>query len=116
MKKLGVFLFSTLLAFSSCGTKKSVETDPNYLGVEISSMKFEKPDTLVISQLDSLTTADQLPSYSKWEKTYVKDSESNKAYEFATIYDKSTGIIYTVKYLKDEQKYVVQKKKTTSVK
>ena len=38
----------------------------------------------------------------------------NKAYEYATIFDKTTGLIYTVKYLQDKSCYVVQKRKTSS--
>ena len=44
----------------------------------------------------------------------MKDGDTNVAYEYATIFDKSTGIIYTVKYLRDSKVYVVQKRRTTS--
>ena len=80
----------------------------------ITSVKNLGIDTLTVIQLDSLTKADKRPSYSKWNKSYMRDGETNKAYEYATIFDKTTGLIYTVKYLQDKSCYVVQKRKTSS--
>ena len=76
-------------------------------------LKTMKNDTLDILQLDSLTKADKLPEYNKWIKTPIKDGDDNNVYEYSTLYDKTTGIIYTVKQIKHNQ-YVVQKKKTTA--
>lgn len=73
-----------------------------------------KNDTLSIIQLDSLIKADNLPQYNKWVKTSIKDGDNNKSYEYGTLFDKNSGIIYTVKSLRDKSVYVVQKKKTTS--
>ena len=56
-----------------------------------------KNDTLDILQLDSLTKADKLPEYNKWLKTPIKDGDDNNLYEYSTLYDKTTGIIYTIK-------------------
>lgn len=115
MKKLGIFVTSLLLtvSFFSCNKSKTENSDNVYGGGKITSVKNMSVDTLSIRQLDSLTKADHLPSYSKWDKTYFKDDESYIQYEYATIMDNTSGIIYTVKYLKNKQKYVVQKRKTT---
>ena len=116
MKYLKYFLVTLITVFTlsctSCGSKKTV-TEPAYT-VSITSVQNLGIDTLTVIQLDSLTKADSLPSYSKWNKSYMRDGETNKAYEYATIFDKTTGLIYTVKYLQDKSRYVVQKRKTTS--
>lgn len=116
MKYLKYFLLTMITVFTlsctSCGSKKTL-TEPTYT-VSITSVKNLGIDTLTVIQLDSLTKADNLPSYSKWNKSYMRDGETNKAYEYATIYDKTTGLIYTVKYLQDKSCYVVQKRKTSS--
>jgi hypothetical protein len=69
-------------------------------------------DTLTVVQFDSLITADNLPAYKKWIKTYLKDAETNESIEYSTLYDKTTDIIYTIKYLTTNKKYVVLKRKT----
>lgn len=56
-----------------------------------------KNDTLDILQLDSLTKADKLPEYNKWIKTPIEDGDDSNVYEYSTLYDKTTGIIYTIK-------------------
>ena len=56
-----------------------------------------KKDTLDILQWDALTKADKLPEYNKWIKTPIKDSDDNNLYEYSTLYDKTTSIIYTIK-------------------
>lgn len=104
-------ILSVLLTFGSCGSQKTV-TDENSFGVNVTSIKNISIDTLIVTQLDSLTNTDKLPEYSKWNKTYLKDADSNKAYEYGTIYDSTSGIIYTVKFLKDKTVYVVSKKQT----
>lgn len=100
-----------MLSCSSC-CSSSKGTEPIY-SASITSIRNLGTDSLTVIQLDSLTTADKLPVYSKWNKSYMRDGDTNKAYEYATIFDKTTGIIYTVKYLRDEKIYVVQKRKTT---
>lgn len=116
MKSIKLFLLTLItvcvLSCSSCGTGTKV-AEPTY-SASITSVKNLGIDTLTVIQLDSLTNADKLPSYSKWNKSYMKDGDTNVAYEYATIFDKSTGIIYTVKYLRDSKVYVVQKRRTTS--
>lgn len=116
MKLLKTFFFTLIASFiiscSSCDTKKTDGT--NTYSATITSIKNLGVDTLNSLQIDSLTKVDKLPAYSKWNKSYMRDGDTNKAYEYATLYDKSTGIIYTVKYLREQQRYVVQKKKTTS--
>ena len=116
MKYLKYFLLTMITVFTlsctSCGSKKTL-TEPSYT-VSVTSVKNLGTDTLTVMQLDSWTKAANLPSYSKWNKSYMRDGETNKAYEYATIYDKTTGLIYTVKYLQDKSCYVVQKRKTSS--
>lgn len=118
MKNLKYILFGSLLSlmvsFSSCGTKNNSQGNDSTYSVSIKSVRTMKNDTLNSVQLDSLITVDSLPQYSKWIKTSIKDGDNNKAYEYGTLYDKNSGIIYTVKSLRDKSVYVVQKKKTTS--
>lgn len=116
MEFIKSFLFTLIavcmLSCSSCGSSNKV-TEPTY-SASITSVRNLGVDTLTVIQLDSLTKADKLPVYAKWNKSYMKDGDNNKSYEYTTIFDKTTGIIYTVKYLRDDKVYVVQKRKTTS--
>lgn len=118
MKSLKYILFGSLLSltvsFNSCGTKENTQKNDSTYSVSINSVRTMKNDTLNTIQLDSMIKADALPQYSKWIKTSIKDGDNNKAYEYGTLFDKNSGIIYTVKSLRDKSVYVVQKKKTTS--
>lgn len=120
MKSLKFILVGSLLSltfsFSSCDLKQNTgnnKSNDSIYSVSVKSVRTMKNDTLDILQLDSLTKADKLPSYQKWVKTPIKDGDDNTAYEYSTLYDKTTGIIYTIKQLKNKR-YVVQKKKTTT--
>ena len=120
MKSLKYILLGSLLcltfSFNSCDLKQNTgnnKSNDSIYSVSIKSVKTMKNDTLDILQLDSLTKADKLPEYNKWIKTPIKDGDDNNLYEYSTLYDKTTGIIYTIKQIKHNQ-YVVQKKKTTA--
>lgn len=106
---INMFIFCCVLF--SCGPTKSLQQDNTY-GVSIKNIKTLSLDTLTVVQFDSLITADKLPAYKKWVKTYLKDAETNESIEYSTLYDKTTDIIYTIKYLKTNKKYVVLKRKT----
>lgn len=114
MKKLLYILLCLVLVCSCDLTKKNAKQNDNVYGVSVSSIYKMSIDTFTVVQVDSMTKADKLPNKSKWETTYLKDGETNVAYEYKTLYDKNTGIIYTLKYLKNQKLYVVKKRKTTS--
>ena len=107
-------LLSLMVSFNSCGTKNNNQVKDSVYSVSITSVRTMNNDTLNSAQLDSLIMIDSLPQYDKWIKTSIKDADNNKAYEYGTLYDKNSGIIYTVKSLRDKSVYVVQKKKTAS--
>lgn len=120
MKSLKYILLGSLLSlafsFNSCDLKQNTgnnKSNDSTYSVSIKSVKTMKNDTLDILQLDSLTKADKLPEYNKWIKTPIEDGDDSNVYEYSTLYDKTTGIIYTIKQIKHNQ-YVVQKKKTTA--
>ena len=48
-----------------------------------------------------MVNVDKLPDYNKWVTTYLKDGSTNVAYQYSTLYDPETGIIYTIKQLRD---------------
>lgn len=119
MKSLKFILLGSLLSlaisFNSCDLKQDTRNKSNdsIYSVSIKSVRTMENDTLNILQLDSLVKVDKLPAYEKWVKTAIKDADDNNIYEYSTLYDKTTGIIYTIKQIRNK-KYVVQKKKTTS--
>lgn len=104
----------SIICMVACGSSKSV-VNPDAFGVTVDSVVTMSLDTLTVSQMDSMIVADELPVYSDWAKTYLKDGSNNKGYEWATLYDPTTGIVYTVKNIGNEQ-YVVMKRITRSKK
>ena len=117
MKRLN-FIIIGLLCMSLCFSCKKIfhnDDKPTY-GVNIKTVKNISFDTLTIVQLDSVIKADTLPEFKKWSKTYIKDAETNIPYEFSLLYDFKNGVVYTIKDLRDNQHYVMQKRQTTTVK
>ena len=115
MKKLS-FIIVCLLSLSLCfSCKKVIDNNKPTYGVNIKTVKNISFDTLTIFQLDSVIKTDTLPDFKKWSKTYIKDGETNIPYEYSLLYDYKNGMVYTIKTLKDSN-YVMQKRKTTSVK
>lgn len=76
------------ISISSCDYSNNKQTNTQTYGVSIKSVKNLGIDTLSFVQLDSLTHADKLPVYSKWSKSRIVDGDTNKSYEYATLYDK----------------------------
>lgn len=109
MKKL-LYLFVTLVLVCSCDQTKKTINDNTY-GVSVENVKSMGIDTLTAVQVDSMTKHDKLPNKSKWVKTYLKDEETKTGYEYTTLYDRTSNIVYTIKYLKNENVYVVKKRK-----
>lgn len=112
-------LYSVLTAVSimcmvACGSYKNV-VNPDTFGVTVDSVVTMSLDTLNIAQMDSMCVADELPAYANWTKTYLKDGSINKGFEWATLYDPTTGIVYTVKNIGND-KFVVMKRITRSKK
>lgn len=106
-------LTSLMLAVTfACNTTKDMIAD-DYT-VNVVNVHNMSTDTFSVMQRDSMIQADRLPKYNKWAKTYMQDGSTNKAYEYATLYDPETGIVYTVKRLKDENLYIVMKRQTIS--
>ena len=118
MKRLNFIIICLLclsLCFSFCYSCKK-QNEPATYGVNIKTVKNISYDTLSVIQLDSVIKADTLPNFRDWSKTYIKDGESNITYEYSLLYDINTGIVYTIKTLRTNKQYVMQKRKTTSVK
>lgn len=112
MKKLLLFLF-TLTTLYAC--KSIVKQDILTYGASyapVSTTKITK-DTINILQLDSLFTADNLPAMKKWASSELTDAETLTTYNYYTLYDKHSHIIYTVKELPNK-KFVIVKKKMTN--
>lgn len=115
MKKL-LYLFVTLILVCSCDPTKKNVTDNNAYGVFVENVKSMGIDTLTAIQVDSMTKHDKLPNKSKWVKTYLKDEETKTGYEYTTLYDRTSNIVYTIKYLKAKNVYVVKKRKIVTTK
>ena len=116
MKKIN-FILVLLLSLSLCFSckKHNIFNDNTTYGVNIKTVKNISFDTLTVFQLDSVIKADTLPDFKKWSKTYIKDGDTNIPYEYSLLYDYKNGIIYTIKQLKDNTHYVMQKRQTTSI-
>lgn len=115
MKKL-LYLFVCLTMVCSCNPTKKNVNDNNVYSVSVENVKSMGIDTLTSIQVDSMTKHDKLPNKSKWVKTYLKDEESKTGYEYTTLYDRTSNIVYTVKFLKDKNVYVVKKRKISTKK
>ena len=116
MKKLLLIIPILLMIcnISSCNTSKSITEDYTY-SINVSNVSTLSIDTFTITQIDSMVNVDKLPDYNKWVTTYLKDGSTNVAYQYSTLYDPETGIIYTIKQLRDgTQKYIVMKRLTIS--
>ena len=102
-------IFSLLIAMglSSCHTQKSAV--PESYGNSITSVKSLKPDTFTVAQMDSVVKVDKLPSYGKWNAASFKEDESLKAYEYRSLFDSRTGVVYTLKDLRDGR-FVLRKR------
>lgn len=115
MKKL-LYLFVSLILVCSCNPTKKVTDNDGVYSVAVQNIKSMGIDTLTDIQVDSMTKHDKLPNKSKWVKTYLKDEESKIGYEYTTLYDRTSNIVYTVKFLKDKNVYVVKKRKISTKK
>lgn len=114
MKKL-LYLFVSLILVCSCDPTKKVTNTDTY-GVSVENIKSMGIDTLTAIQVDSMTKHDKLPNKSKWAKTYLKDEETNTGYEYTTLYDRTSNIVYIIKFLRTENVYVVKKRKIATSK
>ena len=106
-----IITFAILLTAMCIGlyfSHKSESDTLNGFGVSITKVKHMGYDTLTVKQIDSLVLADTLPVFTK---TYIKDAENNKTYEYRLLYDKNSGMTYTIKTLSKDI-YVLQKRKT----
>lgn len=114
MRKL-LYLFVSLILICSCDPTKQATNNDTY-GVSVENIKSMGIDTLTAIQVDSMTKHDKLPNKSKWSKTYLKDEETNTGYEYTTLYDRTSNIVYTIKFLRTENVYVVKKRKIATSK
>lgn len=110
MRKIYNILITLMLSLSLLNSCTEVKKPTNY-GVQITSVKHLGIDTLNLLQLDSIIKSDTLPDFNNWLKTYIKDAETNKAYQYRVLYNRDNGIIYTTKQLNDSI-YILQKKET----
>ena len=102
MKKLFyVFITAAMFTICSCHTQKSgVNTDgDNIYGVNVQQAWTLKPETLNVAGIDSLRKADKLPKIEKWTSSSFTDDENNVRSIYRTLYDRTTGIVYTLKQL-----------------
>lgn len=100
MKKLFyIFVTAAMLTICSCHTQQtSVSTDGIY-GVSVQQAWTLKPETLSVAGIDSLRKADKLPKIEKWTTSSFTDDENNVRSIYRTLYDRTTGIVYTLKQL-----------------
>lgn len=110
MRNILFVLLTFLILSISCTTQK--QTVDTY-GVNVTSVHTISTDTFSITQMDSMSNHDNIPVYSKWVKTYLKDGSTGVAYEYGTLYDPETGILYTVKKFRNPEFYVVMKRQTS---
>lgn len=111
MRKIYNILIMVMLSLSLLYSCTEIKTPTNNYGVQITSVKHIGLDTLNILQLDSIIKSDTLPDFNNWLKTYIKDAETNKAYQYSVLYNRDNGTIYTTKQLNDSI-YILQKKET----
>ena len=117
MKHLLYYITFCLLSLCfavSCKTQNTVVVDDDEYsyGIKPSGSVDIDLDTIGYVQLDSIITADLLPDFDKWLKSYVKDAEKGITYEYSVLVDQTTYIIYTVKTIDNKRKiYVIQKRK-----
>lgn len=98
-----------LILLAACKTQTETVVTDSGLSYAPNWTKSFAPDTLSVSQLDSVSVADRLPSFNKWRSSVFKDNETSKNTVYFTILDPETNIIYTVKQL-EKDKYVLFKK------
>lgn len=108
MRKLLFVIFTFLIITISCTTQKQ---PVNTFGVNVTSVYTMSTDTFTIVQIDSMSHQDNIPLYEKWVKSYFKDGSTGVVYEYATLYDPESEVLYTVKKL-NEKSYIVMKRQT----
>lgn len=106
MKKV-LFMLTFLLILMSCGTAYRVEVSD--FGVGVTSAYTYENDTLDVNGIDSMLVVDKLPKVEKWASLGMKDAETSVGYKYSTLYDRTSGIVYTIKQIGNE-KYVVSKR------
>ena len=102
MKKLFyVFVTAAMFTICSCHTQQNGVTtdDDNIYGVNVQQAWTLKPETLNVAGIDSLRKADKLPKIEKWTSSSFTDDENNVRSIYRTLYDRTTGIVYTLKQL-----------------
>lgn len=99
MKRLFVTAGITLaLIFAACTSQKeSVST----FGINATDARTFSPDTIDVLGVDSLMKADDLPDIGRWASSTFVDDETHRAFIYRTLYDRTSGIIYTLKTLQD---------------
>ena len=99
------------MSFASCQIiKKTTEQLYSYTPQSILSYK---PDTLNISQLDSVSNVDNIPNFKKWKQSTFKDAESGSNYIYRVLVNPNNNIVYTIKQL-SVNKFVLLKKQIQS--
>jgi hypothetical protein len=111
MKKIfSIIAVSLCIALSACKTGQEVSTErPNSYGVSVTASSATKPDTLTAQRVDSLIYVDKLPTINKWVSSVYIDEETKCGYEFWTLYDRTTNIIYTLKLLPDNRFVMIKR-------
>lgn len=101
-----ISIFVILLSVVGCSSNKViVPAKGNYYIQDVVEV-FN--DTITQAQLDSVISADTLPVINEWLLINTKDYESGVSQPSFTV--TNNNIIYTVKYVRDEKKYILMKR------
>lgn len=110
MKKFLFIIGFCAAVMTGCKPTQGVVGDVNTYGVSAVGAKTYGPDTLDVAQIDSLVRTDRLPALKKWTKSVFVDEETGFTCEYRTLYDKTSNIVYTVKYI-PQNTYILSKRK-----
>lgn len=101
-----ISIFTLLLLSFGCSSQKDIiEGKGNYYIHDVVEV-FN--DTIMQAQLDSVIMVDKLPVINEWLLINTKDYESGVSQPSFTV--TNNNIIYTVKYIRDEKKYILMKR------
>lgn len=111
-----IFVTAMMLSIVGCKTQQApVTPETSVYGVSVQGAWTLKPETLTVAGVDSLIRVDKLPKIEKWTSTTFEDDETGTKLVYRTLFDKTTGIIYTLKFM-DKQTTVLSKRRTAYIK
>jgi hypothetical protein len=108
MRKLFLVVVVVGVAFISCNTTKTV-TRTAY---SVSHITYLSKDTVTAKTYRQMVGQKEIPSLTKFAKTYLKDFEENKTHAHYAYYDTLTSQLINIKELiqNKDTTYVIEKK------